>query len=475
MSEQLAKELTEFSVTIYGDLEKYNEVTSRARVKIFYKYGNRNGSYISDEFAEKLLSSLPYTPVKGIYDGNDYTDHGTSRQFGRIYGIVPEQPNVRWEKFTDEDGVEREYACADVLLFTALYEEANEIIGKSQSMELYEKSIKGNWQYIDGRKYYVFEDGCFLGLQVLGEEVEPCFEGASFFTLLDSLNNMIHKIEQYSANSPSNSQGGNNMPSIVFKISDEQKLDMLWNLLNPNYNEAGGWLYENSICAVYDDYAVVWNYESNEHRRVYYTKDDETNSVKLGDIVVCYIIDVTESEKQALDTIQKLNNGTYEKADEIYTTVDNLTNEKTNYEQKIVDLTEQITTLTTERDEATIKYTEASNLLEEAKSNLENAQQSLSTLQNECDSLVAYKKEIELKEKKAVLDSYVDHLNAEIIETYNAKLDELTAEELDMHLAYELKKSNPTVFTNKNPEPQLVPKANTDRTGIEGILSKYVK
>ncbi len=474
MPEELTKQLTEFSVTIYGDLEKYNDVTSRARVRIFYKYGNRNGSYITDEFAEKLLASLPYTPIKGIYDGDDYTDHGGSRQLGRIYGIVPEQPNVRWETFLDEDGVEREYACADVLLFTALYPEASEITGKSQSMELYEKSIKGDWQFVDGRKYYVFEDGCFLGLQILGEEVEPCFEGASFFTLYDSLNQMIQKIEQYSANLPNKSQGGNTMPAIVFKISDNQKFDMLWTLLNPNYNEQGGWICENSICDIYDDYALVWNYENREHRRVYYTKDDETDSIKLGDSVVVYIIDVTESEKQALDTVKALNNGTYEKADEVYTSVQNLTTEKAEFEQKIVDLNEQITTLTTERDNATTQYTDAAALLEEAKSNLESAQQSLSTLQAECDSLTAYKKGIELKEKQAILDSYSEHLNAELLESYSEKLDEYTAEELDMHLAYELKKSSPTIFTTNN-DPQFIPKDNSTPTGIEGILSKYAK
>lgn len=476
MEDQLTKELTEFSVTVYGDLEKYNDVASRARVRIFYKYGNRNGSYITDEFAEKLLASLPYTPVKGIYDGDDYTDHGYSRQLGRIYGIVPEDPHVTWEKFLDEDGVEREYACADVLLFTALYEEAGEIIGKSQSMELYEKSIVGDWKFVDGKRYYVFEDGCFLGLQVLGKEVEPCFEGAAFFSLYDSLSQMIQKIEQYNANLPNKSQGGNTMPKMVFKISDNQKWEMIWTLLNPNFNEENGWLVENSICEIYDDYAVVFNYETAEHRRVYYTKNDETDSLELGEIVRCYIVDVTESEKTALDTIQKLNNGTYEKADEVFTTVENLTKEKAEFEQKIVDLDAQISTLTTERDNAVAQYTEANTLLEEAKANLETAQASLSTLQTERDELSAYKKGIELKEKQAILESYSTNLSEEILNSFSEKLDEYTSEELDMRLAYELKKSNPTIFTQKEDNTNIfIPKDTGAVSGLEGILSKYKK
>lgn len=184
----------EFPVTIYGNLEKYNETISKARCRIFYKYGNRNGTYITDEFAEKLLSSLPYAPIKGIYeeDGGDYTDHGSSRNQGRIYGVVPENPNITWEAHVDEDGIERIYVCTDVLIFTSLYTEAKAIVGKSQSMELYPPSIKGEWKILEGKKYYVFSEGCFLGLQVLGEDVEPCFEGAAFFTLYEKLSEVVN-------------------------------------------------------------------------------------------------------------------------------------------------------------------------------------------------------------------------------------------------------------------------------------------
>ena len=192
-------DIKEFPVSIYGNLEKLSPVLSKARCRIFYKYENRNGTYITDEFAEKLINSLPYTPVKGIYDefNEDYTDHGEKRNLGRIYGIVPENPNFSWENHLDEDGVERQYACTDVYIFSALYEEAGQIVGKSQSMELYQPSIKGDWTIINGKKLFKFEDGCFLGLQVLGDEVEPCFEGASFFSLYNELKNMVQQLKKY--------------------------------------------------------------------------------------------------------------------------------------------------------------------------------------------------------------------------------------------------------------------------------------
>ena len=78
--------IKEFPVVVYSNLEKYSEVLSKARVRIFYKGLNRNGTYITDQFAEKLISTLPYAPVKGIYEENDYTDHGEARTEGRAYG-----------------------------------------------------------------------------------------------------------------------------------------------------------------------------------------------------------------------------------------------------------------------------------------------------------------------------------------------------------------------------------------------------
>ena len=92
---ELDKKLREFQVVVYGNLEKYSETISKGRCRIFYKGANRNGTYITDEFAEQLISTLPYAPVKGIYDefSEDFTDHGTERNQGRIYGIVPADPN----------------------------------------------------------------------------------------------------------------------------------------------------------------------------------------------------------------------------------------------------------------------------------------------------------------------------------------------------------------------------------------------
>ena len=452
--------IKEFSVSVYGNLEQYNNVLSKARLRTFYKYFNRNGTYITDEFAQKLINSAPYTPIKGIYDNfnDDYTDHGEKREEGRIYGIVPENPNFAWETHLDEDGVEREYACFDVLLFTALYKEAGDIVGKAQSMELYEPMLKGEFKYIDGRKAFVFSDGCFLGLQVLGEEVEPCFEGAAFYTFYDNLKKTIDKLEQITLNSHID-KGGKDMPEINYKLSDRTKFNMLFDLLNPNFNESGNWMVEYSISDIYDDYAIAYSYEHQCYERVYYTKDDKNDSLTINEKKKCYIVDVTEDEKNALSTIQALNDGTYEKIDENFTVNSEVETKISEYEQKIEEKDNSISTLTTERDTANSNYAEAQNQIE--------------TITGELNTLKEYKLNIEKEEKQSVIDKYSEQLDEEVINKYTEKMSEYTVKDLEKDLAFELVQSNPSIFT-ANGGSGRVPK-DEPKTGIEAILEQYRK
>ena len=451
--------IKEFSVVIYGNLEPYNEVLSKARCRIFYKYFNRNGTYISDEFAEKLLSTIAYAPVKGIYDNNDsdYTDHGEERNLGRIYGIVPENYNLTWEPHLDEDGIERIYACVDVLLYTGLYKEASEIINKAQSMELYAPSIKGEFKYIEGRKAFVYEDACFLGLQVLGDDVEPCFEGAAFYSLYQNLKQMIKTLEKYNLDYHNNDNREEQM-IFNFKLSDSQKHDMLFNLLNPNFNENGGWVIEYSICDVYDEYAIAYSYENQGYERIYYTKDDSQDSLEINAKKKCYIVDVTEEEKSALETIQALNGGTYEKIDEGFTT---LKDENSTYVTKIGEQETIIATLTSDK--------------ENFESQINEAQTTIATLNQELDSLKEYKLQQETNEKQAVIDKYAKELDEDVMQKYTEKLNEYSVSDLEKELAFELVNANPTIFSHQTQSGSgYIPK-DSHTSGVEGILEKYRK
>lgn len=446
----------EFPVTVYGNLEKYNDVTSKARCRIFYKYGNRNGTYITDEFAEKLLSTIAYAPVKGIFEYDDYTDHGTRRSEGRIYGIVPENYNLTWEAHIDEDGVERTYACVDVIIFTALYKEANDIVGKSQSMELYEPSLQYHKQIIEGQQYIVFDAGCFLGLQVLGDEVEPCFEGAAFFSLRENIEQAISKIQELT--NTFTKKGGKEEVKVNFKLSDGDKYEQIFDLLNTNFNEEGNWTVTYGIGEIYDDYALIYSLETKEVFRAYYQKGEDT--VTLGDMKKVYIIDITEEEKVTVDTLRRLNGETYEKVEPV------LENAKENFEKiselegKKVELENSVSTLNTEK-----------SALEE-KFNLSQGENE--TLKNEIEALKSYKLGIENKQKEGVLSEYENQLSDEILNSYKEKINEYSVIDLDKELAYELKKANISAFT-KQPEQKFVQKNGIVKTGLDEILNKYVK
>lgn len=446
----------EFPVSVYGKLEKYNDVLSKGRCRIFYKYGNRNGTYITDEFSEKLLSTIAYAPVKGIYEYDDFTDHGARRSEGRIYGIVPENPHLQWEEHEDEDGVVRTYACVDVLIFTALYKEASDIIGKAQSMEFYEPSLQYHREIIHGQQYIVFDEGCFLGLQVLGKDVEPCFEGAAFFQLQENIEEVVKKIQEIEM---TYSKGGQKeMPQMNFKLSDSQKFDALWSLLNPNYTEEGNWTIDYAICDVYDEYALAYSYENAQYERIYYTKNDETDSVALGEKVRVYVVDVTEKEKTTLDTLRDLNGGTYELVNENLEHAQENAEKISGFELKVTELENNIATLNTEKSAI--------------QSNYELEHQKVESLTAENEGLKQYKLSIEAEQKNAVFTEYKDKLSEEILDTYREKAAEYSVADLDKELAYELKKTNFSFYEKKD---NGYLRKDVQKNGIDEILARYVK
>jgi hypothetical protein len=455
-----------FPITVYGNLEKYNETVSKGRCRIFYKGHNRNNTFISDEFAEKLIATIPYTPVKGIYDveDSDYTDHGENRSEGRIYGIVPENPNFAWETHLDEDGQERDYACVDVYYFTALYPEAQDVAGKGQSMELYKPSIKGEWKTIDGKHSYVFSEGCFLGLQILGDEVEPCFEGAAFYTIEDTVKLLVQRLETYQRTNSEHKQGGKTMPSITFKVSDE-KQNALWALLNPNFNEEGGWVVENSICEVCDEYALVRNYEQGIFERVYYTKNEESDSVEITNREQCFIVNMTETEKNELN--EKFSVLENEKAA--------LEAQNSEYSMKIEEFEATISTLSTEKTEMSENYAVLNEQFSQAKTAIASLEETLAAVTEERDALASYKKTVEDNAKKAIVTSYSEQLPEEVINKFLEEIDSYSLENLDMVLTYEVKKSNPNLFSKAPEVPAYLPKDNARTSGISEILSRYEK
>jgi hypothetical protein len=190
---------TTFSIDFVSGFTPVNDLISQVRARIYYKGGNRNGTWITDEFAEKLNKTLPYVPIVASYnaeteDFEGHIDQGNKK----AYGVVPLNSNFRWEK--GDDG--KEYATTDVYLWTGYWPEAAKIVNKSQSMELNKNSIVGDWKVIGGEYYFVYQDGSYKGLCALGDVVMPCFENSAFYNLDEESRSFFENLNKINEKNP---------------------------------------------------------------------------------------------------------------------------------------------------------------------------------------------------------------------------------------------------------------------------------
>lgn len=176
-----------------------NPGISKCEIKVFYLGENRNRSYINKNTAIQMANSLPGTPIVGAYrkDIEDFGDHGQIMHIedGKIefscktipYGFVAPDAEVWFQKFIDidefENEIEREYLMTTGYLWTGQYPEVMKCIteGKGQSMELDEETLDGHWATNpqSGIEFFIINDAIFSKLCILGDDVEPCFEGAA--------------------------------------------------------------------------------------------------------------------------------------------------------------------------------------------------------------------------------------------------------------------------------------------------------
>ena len=246
-----------------------------------------------------------------------------------------------------------------------------------------------------------------------------------------------------------------------FKLSDNQKYNMLWTLLNPRFNEENEFVMDYAVCDVYDGYAVVFGFENGAYERAYYTKDDETDSLSIDKMEVCYIVDVNDEEKRALEVLHAMNSNTYEKIDEVVT---GLKDEVESFSSKNEENEATITTL--QQDNETLQ-----NELNETKENYTNALAQIDTLTEENTSLQAFKAASDLHEKEAVIEKYASLLDEEDVKEFKENIDTYTKEELDKELAFVLVQTKSTIFTVD--EGSFVPKDEPQLTGIEAVLEKH--
>lgn len=192
-----------------------NPLMSKCEIKVFYVGQNRNGSYIKKEVATQMAKTLRGAPIVGYYKDSkeDFSDHGQKITLDdegvhfecmtKPYGFVAPDAKVWFQKFNDEDEfgnqIQREYLMTTGYLWTGQYEQAKQVFedgGKPHSMELDNESLDGHWarDYNNGMEFFIINDAIISKLCILGDDVEPCFEGSSI-TSPNISNTFTNKID----------------------------------------------------------------------------------------------------------------------------------------------------------------------------------------------------------------------------------------------------------------------------------------
>ena len=175
-----------------------NPLMSACEIKVLYLGENRNHTFITKEVATDMAKTLRGAPIVGYYkeEKQDFRDHGhvvviddegikfEVKTFP--YGFVSPDAKVWFQEFEDTnefgETITREYLMTTGYLWIGQFEECKIAVegdGKPQSMELDEDTIQGHWETNKrGIDFYIINDAIFSKLCVLGDDIEPCFEGA---------------------------------------------------------------------------------------------------------------------------------------------------------------------------------------------------------------------------------------------------------------------------------------------------------
>jgi hypothetical protein len=207
-----------------------NPLMSKCEIKVLYVGENRNRSFISKEVAMEMSKTLRGAPIVGYFkeESGDFVDHGEQvvidheglkfKCLTKPYGFVAPDAQVWFQKFNDVDDfgneITREYLMTTGFLWTGQFEECKIATdeGRPHSMELDEATLNGKWSenVKSGIEFFIINDAIFSKLCILGEDVEPCFEGSSItapnvsknFTKMDAnfkntLFSMIEDLKKY--------------------------------------------------------------------------------------------------------------------------------------------------------------------------------------------------------------------------------------------------------------------------------------
>lgn len=201
------------------DFEAEDDRFTKVKVWLMHLGTNLNNSTFEKSVVDKAIPTLQYIPIMGFVELNDdnekdFSDHryiitkdekGVRRKYmGTPYGVIKssDDNNAHYEERLCEDGETRTFLVTEGVIWNVL-EDGAEIfhrdLVKSQSMELYEKSIDG---YEDNDGIFHFTEFSFRAACVLGDDVTPAMTGSTIevqFALSDFVKNIQSELnDKYS-------------------------------------------------------------------------------------------------------------------------------------------------------------------------------------------------------------------------------------------------------------------------------------
>lgn len=439
------------------DLKPFNPLISECTIKVMYIGKNRNGSFIDKNTAIQMANSLPGTPIVAVYreDVEDYGDHGhvITIEDGEVkfacktvpYGFVAPDARVWFQKFTDTDEfgneTEHEYMMTTGYLWTGQFPEAQKVIdeGQPQSMELDDDTLDGHWanDSESGMDFFIINDAMFSKLCILGDDVEPCFEGASVvpvdadFSIEKEFTRTLYSMIRELQDAIGNSEGGSNMPKDFTVTSEGVEVETV----------------EEAV-----------EVETPVETETAAVEVEEPQSAEEEEVEVEPEAPVVEKETE-VETEHTISDDADSETSEEFVEKKKEEDE----EPSVPEEPQREEDVSAEEDEEEKKKRDVVDN-KKKRCSLEDSEERLSALEAELEELRAFKLSVEREKKQAVIDKYhmlSDEEKASVV----AYMDEYTLEQIDEKLALVYVRNN-VDFNTVDGHP-----AEQENAPREGILS----
>mgnify|MGYP006920942566 FL=1 len=298
---------------------------SKVKIKVCYvgDQPNRNKTVITKELAEELGKKLPGSPICGAYnpDTGDFEQHNKEIQINgdsfaivdvtKPYGFVDVNAPVWFQKFLDDNTVEREYLCTEGYLWTDAYPECQRIIekGNNQSLEFNNENFSGVWTKQDNSnaRFFIINEAIIEKLCILGENYEPCFEGAQIkteFSLDDQFAEMRRTMYSMAQDLHEVlSKGGNTVPTEYAVEIGSSLFDAIWDKMwrLGNYRIKG--IFEEGD----QKFAIMQDRDNLKLFRLDFQYDEENGFVPADEVVEVtetFTSAATQYSEEALDAYE---------------------------------------------------------------------------------------------------------------------------------------------------------------------------